>query len=345
MTAYLRPILHYGGVPSGSGRWLAGGRCWFERVALHRRDTPADQPCAELPVDACDPEALAPFVAPRAPIAGLAMDRARIMGVLNVTPDSFSDGGRFDAPEAALAHARMMQADGADILDIGGESTRPGARTIPPEEEVARTALIIAAIRAESDIAISIDTRKGPVGQAALAAGADLINDVAAFTYDPDLLGIAAKAGVPVCIMHAQGSPADMQDDPRYDDVLLDVYDFLADRVAVAVAAGIPRDRIVIDPGIGFGKTVAHNLALLRGLALFHGLGCPILLGASRKRFISALGGGETADDRLGGSLAVALHGARQGVQILRVHDTFATRQALDLAAAVAGAEGEAGAR
>jgi dihydropteroate synthase len=260
------------------------------------------------------------------------------MGILNVTPDSFSDGGLFEDPSVAVAHAREMQTAGVDIIDIGGESTRPGAAVVPVAQEIARTAPVIAAIRTQSAVPISIDTRKAPVAQAAIAAGAGLINDVAALGFDPDLARVAVDAGVPVCLMHAQGDPATMQHDPRYDDVLLDVYDFLAARVAVAEAAGIPRDRIVVDPGIGFGKTVAHNLALLGGLALFHGLGCPILLGASRKRFIGTIAGADNAADRVAGSVAVAVHGVRQGVQILRVHDTYETRQAVDLELAINGA-------
>lgn len=260
------------------------------------------------------------------------------MGILNVTPDSFSDGGQFNAPQAALERALAMQAEGAEIIDIGGESTRPGAAEVAADAEIARTAPVIGAIRAQSAVPISIDTRKSDVGLAALSAGATMINDVAAFTFDPMLADVAAKAGVPVCVMHAQGTPETMQDDPNYDDVLLDVYDFLLARIDAAVGAGIQRDQIVVDPGIGFGKTVAHNLTLLRGIAMFHSLGCPILLGASRKRFISTIGGGETANDRISGSVAVALFAARRGVQILRVHDIFATRQALDLEWAIGGA-------
>ena len=188
-------------------------------------------------------------------------------------------------------------------------------------------------------IAISIDTRKADVAKAAIAAGASMVNDVAAFSHDPALAQVTADAGLPVCLMHAQGDPATMQNDPRYDDVLLDVYDFLAARIAQAEAAGIARDAIVIDPGIGFGKTQDHNLTLLRNVSLFHALGCPILLGASRKRFIGTIGGGQDAKDRVAGSVAVALHGLSQGVQILRVHDTFATKQALALWSAINGTD------
>ncbi len=331
---YYRAIAHCGGDRPGDALDLAGGWCWFHEVAVWARGGPVTRiAAADLPDDV-----RRRLTDPRAAIAGLGMDAPRVMGILNVTPDSFSDGGLFEAPDDAVAHARAMIAAGADIIDIGGESTRPGAADVAMPDEIARTAPIIAAIRAQSDVPISIDTRKGAVAQAAITAGAGLINDVAAFGFDPALAGVAAAAGLPVCLMHAQGDPATMQADPRYDDVLLDVYDFLETRIAVAEAAGIARHQIVVDPGIGFGKTLAHNLTLLRGIALFHSLGCPILLGASRKRFIGTIGGGETAADRVAGSVAVALHGVRQGVQILRVHDIFATRQAMDLEQAINGA-------
>ncbi len=334
MTRYYRPILRFGEVPTPQSFPLAGGLCWFDKAVIHERGAGQKKVMAgDLPKEVLDR-----FIAPRAPVCGLDMRRPQVMGILNVTPDSFSDGGLFDKPEAAIAHAQAMIREGVSIIDIGGESTRPGAAVVPVEEEIARAAPVIAAIRSDSDVPISIDTRKGPVGHAAINAGASLINDVAAFTYDPALLDVAVAAKAPVCIMHAQGTPETMQQDPKYDDVLLDIYDFLEERVATAEAAGIPRNQIIVDPGIGFGKTLEHNLTILRGIAIFHGLGCPILLGASRKRFIGTIGGGQDAADRLGGSVAVALFGARQGVQILRVHDIFATKQALDLEWAIGGA-------
>ncbi|MCO8146235.1 dihydropteroate synthase [Rhodovulum tesquicola] len=324
---YYRPLVQTDAARPVDALPLAGGWAWFTLAEEFGRDAPPRLlRAADLPE-----EVRAKLTAPRPALAGLSLDRPRIMGILNVTPDSFSDGGRFADPQAALAHGRALAA-GADILDIGGESTRPGSAAVPEADEIARTAPVIAALRAAGVATpISIDTRKATVARAALAAGADMLNDVAALGFDPALAGVVAGAGVPVCLMHAQGDPATMQDDPRYDDVLLDVYDFLAARIAAAEEAGIPRARIVVDPGIGFGKTVAHNLALIRGLSLFHGLGCPILLGASRKRFIGALGGAERADRRGPGSLAVALAGIAQGVQILRVHDVAETRQAMRL--------------
>ena len=334
MTDYYRPVARFGEVPTRTSFPLAGGLCWFDTVAVHQRGGGQKQvPAGDIPANV-----LNRLTARRSAVAGMDISAPRIMGILNVTPDSFSDGGRFNAPERALTHATAMRDQGAAIIDVGGESTRPGAAVVEIDEEINRTAPVIAAIRAQSDVPISIDTRKSLVGKAAVDAGATLINDVAAFTYDPALLDVAASNKLPVCVMHAQGSPETMQNDPTYDDVLLDVYDFLEERVEAAVAAGIPRNQIIVDPGIGFGKTVAHNLVLLRGIAIFHGLGCPILLGASRKRFIGTVGGGENADDRVSGSVAVALFAARRGVQILRVHDIFATKQALDLEWAIGGA-------
>ncbi len=276
---------------------------------------------------------------PRPAIAGLTLDRPRLMGVVNVTPDSFSDGGRWLTAEAAVARALELEAEGADILDIGGESTRPGAEPIGAEEELARVLPVIEALARKAQAPISIDTRNAEVMRRAADAGARIINDVAALAHDPDSLRIAADLGLPVVLMHAQGDPRIMQLDPRYDDVVLDVYDWLEARISACEAAGIPRARLIVDPGIGFGKTLAHNLALLASLGIFHGLGCPILLGASRKSFIGRLAGGampdqgpaRSPDQRLPGSLAAALLGAAQGVQLLRVHDVAATRQALAL--------------
>jgi dihydropteroate synthase len=324
---YIRPILQTDPHRPVGAVTLAGGWCWFDQVEVLTRGAAPTL----LPASALDTDTLARLAQPRADVAGLSMGAPQVMGILNVTPDSFSDGGRFDAVGAALEHATAMEADGATLIDVGGESTRPGAATVPIADEIARVVPAIAAIRQKSAVAISIDTRKAEVAAAAIAAGATLVNDVAALTFDPDLAGVTAQAKLPVCLMHAQGDPATMQNDPQYDDVLLDVYDFLADRVLAAEAAGIPRHRIVVDPGIGFGKTLAHNLTLLRGLALFHALGCPILLGASRKRFIGTLTGTTAADQRVAGSVAVAQWAVQQGVQILRVHDTLATKQAITL--------------
>lgn len=324
---YFRPIAVCDAARPKGAYPLAGGWAWFDRVEVLSR-TRAPRLIA---ADALAPDVLNRLAAPRPDFAGLVLDQPRLMGILNTTPDSFSDGGQFLAPDAALARARAIAAT-TEILDIGGESTRPGAAEVPVAEEIARTAPVIAALRAGGLAGpISIDTRKAAVAAAAVAAGASLVNDVSALGLDPDLGPLVARLGLPVILMHAQGTPATMQADPRYGDVLLDVYDALAARIAGAEALGIDRARIAIDPGIGFGKTAAHNLALIRGLSLLHGLGCPILLGASRKRFIGSIGGAEQAEARAPGSIAVALAGIAQGVQITRIHDTRETRQALRL--------------
>jgi dihydropteroate synthase len=256
------------------------------------------------------------------------LDQPQVMGIVNVTPDSFSDGGRFEEPGAAAAAGSMMAAEGAAIIDVGGESTRPGARPVWEGDEIERIVPVIEQLAA-SGTAVSADTRKADVMTAALSAGAQLINDVSALTHDGRAAGIVAAAGVPVVLMHHQGSPESMQADPRYDDVLVEVYLWLEERIEAAVAAGIDRSRILVDPGFGFGKTVAHNLELMNGLAMLHGLGCPIVLGASRKRTIGALANEAPADRRLGGSLAFALKAVEQGAQIVRVHDVPETVQAL----------------
>ena len=312
---------------------LAGGWCWFDRVEVLSRTAPPQVVSArDLPPEVQDRLSRA-----RGNFGGLATTRPQIMGILNITPDSFSDGGLFLRPEAAVMQARLM-AGGADIIDIGGESTRPGAVEVTEADEVARTQPVIAALRGGGlDLPISIDTRKAAVARAALAAGAAWVNDVTALRHDPAMAAVVAASGCPVILMHSIATPATMQDDPVYDDVLLDVFDALRDRIAVAVAAGIARDRIAVDPGIGFGKTLQHNLTLLARLSLFHDLGCPVLLGASRKRFIGTISAESDAARRMPGSLAVALAGVAQGVQMIRVHDVAETRQALTLWQAVNG--------
>lgn len=256
------------------------------------------------------------------------LDQPQVMGIINATPDSFSDGAQFsDASEAAEAGARMA-ADGAAIIDVGGESTRPGARSIWEGDEIERIVPVIRQL-AGGGAAVSADTRKSAVMSAAVAAGARMINDVSALTYDSQSLDVAASLGVPVVLMHHRGHPEVMQDDPRYDDVLVEVYLWLEERIAAALAAGVRREHILVDPGFGFGKTVSHNLELMNGLALFHSLGVPLVVGASRKRTIGALSGEAPAEMRLGGSLAFALKAVQQGAQIVRVHDVFETVQAV----------------
>ncbi len=257
------------------------------------------------------------------------------MGIVNVTPDSFSDGGRHDGVEAAVAHGLKLLRDGADILDIGGESTRPGAAPVSEADEIARVVPVIEGLRGLSPAPISIDTMKPAVARAAMAAGATIWNDVAALRFSPEGPAVAAELGCEVVLMHMLGEPGTMQQSPRYADVVAEVEAFLLDRAAVAEAAGVRRGRIWLDPGIGFGKTPEHNLRLLAALPRFVALGYPVLLGASRKRFIAALDPlAMEAGARLGGSLAAALEGARAGVAAVRVHDVRETAQALIIAQA-----------
>ncbi|WP_243442649.1 dihydropteroate synthase [Sandarakinorhabdus sp. AAP62] len=265
---------------------------------------------------------------PRPLLARFEQPLPLVMGILNITPDSFSDGGRHDAPDAAIAAARSMHAAGAAMIDVGAESTRPGAPSLPVADELARLAPLWSGLKG---LPISIDTRKSPVMAVALDEGAMIVNDVSALGHDPAAMALVAQRGCPVILMHHQGTPETMQIAPHYDNALLDVFDWLEGRIAAAIAGGIAPDAIIADPGIGFGKGLAHNLALLKGLTLLHGLGVPILLGASRKSLISKLTGEVPVEQRLPGSLALALAGANAGVQIIRVHDVPETVQALTL--------------
>jgi dihydropteroate synthase len=335
-THYLQPLVQAADLSLAArrlaGGWLDFAACelaWREGGAL-RREVLA---LSDLPEEARP--ALAQFEAPRAAFAGVAMNRPCVMGIVNVTPDSFSDGGdRFDA-ERAIADGLAMWRAGADFVDVGGESTRPGAAPVAPEEELRRVRPVVAALAGEG-VRVSIDSRHAEVMAGAVEAGAAVINDVTALTGDADSLRVAADSGLPVVLMHMQGEPRSMQADPHYDDVALEVYDHLAERLAACEAAGIPRARIAVDPGIGFGKTLVHNLELLDRLTLFHGLGCPLLLGVSRKSFIGKLSRQEPPKDRLAGSLAAALAGVARGAQILRVHDVAETLQALAVWRAIA---------
>jgi dihydropteroate synthase len=256
------------------------------------------------------------------------LDQPQVMGILNTTPDSFSDGGRFAEVGTAVEAGVHMASEGAAILDVGGESTRPGAQQVWAQDEIARVQPVIERL-SSSGAAVSVDTRKSEVMSAAIEAGARLVNDVSALTFDPRSAEVVAAAGTPVVLMHHRGLPETMQHDPQYEDVLIEVYSWLEERIAAAEAAGIARSNVLIDPGFGFGKTVAHNLELMNGLALFHSLGCPIVVGASRKRTIGALSNEAPADQRLGGSIAFALKAVEQGAQIVRVHDVPETVQAL----------------
>ncbi|MCP4327779.1 MAG: dihydropteroate synthase [Alphaproteobacteria bacterium] len=275
------------------------------------------------------------LVAVRPPFADVPLDRPVLMGVLNVTPDSFSDGGdNWDFERAIEAGLAMVEA-GAGIIDVGGESTRPGAREIDPAEEIERTEAVVRAL-ADAGATVSIDTRHAAVMAAALSAGARIINDVSALTQDRDSLALAADSDAGVILMHMRGTPATMQNNPAYACAPLDVYDALAGRVAACLEAGIPRTRLAVDPGIGFGKTMQHNLEILRHIGLFHGLGCPIALGVSRKLKIGPANSGIAPKSRGSGTLAAVLAAADLGVQILRVHDVGETIQALEIQAAIA---------
>jgi dihydropteroate synthase len=318
---------------------LAGGLNWFAAVELIRVEGHARTGTELLSVEGIenrfDDGLAAQWQALTASRPALQLgertvrlDQPQVMGIVNATPDSFSDGGQFpDAASAAEAGAHMA-AEGAAIVDVGGESTRPGARSIWEGDEISRIEPVIRQL-AGGGAAVSVDTRKADVMTAAVAAGARMINDVSALTYDARSPEVAASLNVPVVLMHHRGAPEVMQDDPRYDDVLVEVYLWLEERIAAVVEAGLPRERILIDPGFGFGKNVAHNLELMNGLALFHSLRCPLVIGASRKRTIGALSGEAPTHKRIGGSVAFALKAAEQGVQIIRVHDVFETVQAL----------------
>lgn len=328
---YYRPLVQHGPARPEGAQTLAGGGLWFTHAEVLSRDAPA-----RIIMAADIPDAtLSRLCRSRPPLAGLDMTQPQIMGILNVTPDSFSDGGLNVTPDAALETARGMIGAGVAIIDVGGESTRPGATPVPQDQEISRMAPVIAALHRADNVLVSIDTRKAGVASAALAAGAGLVNDVSGFTHDSALAPLCAKSGVPVCVMHSKGDPATMQDDPVYDDVVLDVYDFLEARIVALERIGIARSRILADPGIGFGKTHDHNLVLLRNISVFHGLGCAILLGASRKGFVGAIGKAPNAATRAPGSIAVALAALAQGVQVLRVHDVAETAQAIRLWQAV----------
>lgn len=329
---YYRALIRFDPVRSNNAVMLGNTPLWFDSFVVDERGRTSEiLPVAEVPA-----EVVEAVSAPRKSFTGLDFSAPVLMGIVNVTPDSFSDGGKFVSANAGATHAENLFEDGVHILDIGGESTRPGAQEVPVEEEIERVLPVIRGIRDKGiDAPISIDTRKSQVADAALGAGADIINDVSAFNFDPKMSDVAFHSDAPVCLMHAQGAPENMQDDPKYSDVVFDVYDALSEKVTAAVAAGCDRSKIIVDPGIGFGKTLDHNLALLRSIALFHSLGCPVLVGASRKRFIGTLTNESEAEARMPGSVAVALHSLSQGVQIIRAHDIKAHKQAVAMANAL----------
>jgi len=314
---------------------LAGGLLFFSAVERIRAGGTELLPVEGIEdrLDDAERAVWQRLTSPRAPLKlgerVIRLDQPQVVGILNVTPDSFSDGGANADPETAIDAGHEMAAAGAAIIDVGGESTRPGAKPVWEGDEAARILPVIKRL-AVAGTAVSADTRKAMVMEQALASGAGMINDVSGLTWDPRALEVVARAGCPVVLMHHKGSPETMQDDPRYDrPVLLEIYDWLEARIQAAEAAGIERERIIVDPGFGFGKNVSHNLQLMNGLALLQGLGCPVMLGASRKRTIGALAGEVPVERRLPGSLAFALQAAGQGAQLLRVHDVPETLQAL----------------
>jgi dihydropteroate synthase len=337
---YVRPIgLLYGAtadaaVADGLALPLAGGPIAFTAAELIEGEAGKTRmrlfaaPALASSGDADLAALIARITAKRSPFAGLALDRPVLMGIVNVTPDSFSDGGLFDTKEAAIVQAAELATAGAAIVDVGGESTRPGSDPVDEKEELARVVPVIAGL-AGLPAVISVDTRKAAVARAAAKQGAKILNDVSALTRDAKSLQVAVETGLSLVLMHAQGEPKTMQDNPRYADVVLEVFDYLETRIGTAVKAGIEPSRIAGDPGLGFGKTLAHNLALLAHTTLFHGLGVPLLVGGSRKRFIRGVLGGEEPHSREPGSQAVAIAAAAQGAQILRVHDVAGSRQGL----------------
>lgn len=350
----LRPMALDAGPLPGDAQVLAGGPLAFAACEAVARDGVGDATRevarnriapAEAVVWArrfgaeCAREAvrqLAALSAPRPPFAGLTLDRPQVMGIINVTPDSFSDGGdRFDTGRAIEDGLTMLEA-GAEILDVGGESTRPGAAPIDAAEETRRILPVVRGL-ADAGACVSIDSRRAEVMAAALEAGARIANDVTALTHDPGSLPLLAQGEAAVVLMHMQGEPQTMQANPVYADAPLDIRDYLAARVEACVAAGIPHARIAVDPGIGFGKTLAHNLQVLDQLAVLHGIGCPIVLGVSRKSFMAKVVPGVAPKDRLPGSLAAGLAGLARGAQILRVHDVPETLQAVAIWQAICG--------
>jgi dihydropteroate synthase len=346
MTLYLRPLsLLYGpdarrAVATHAGGALGGSSfIAFTQVEIIER---AQSRIARRVASYADAQsyrdALHRIEARRPDFAGLPLDRPKFMGIINVTPDSFSDGGRLNSAAEAIAHGQSLAEEGAHILDIGGESTRPGSDAVPLAVEAERVLPVIRALRAQGHL-ISIDTRKAALMREALSAGAAVVNDVSALVFDPESVAVAAELQCPVILMHARGDPKTMQDNPVYEDVALDVFDRLEERIKACEAAGIPRRLIGVDPGIGFGKTFAHNLALLHQLPIFQGLGVALIIGLSRKAFTGALTGERKAGERVFGSVGGAVQAALNGAQILRVHDVKASSQALKVALACADPE------
>ena len=325
---YYRPIVSNLFSSNEGAFRLSGGWAFFDKVEVINRNEKSKIICAkEIPL-----EALEELTVKRPNLLNFSFSAPHVMGILNITPDSFSDGGLFVDTDVALNEVHKMIDCGVSILDIGGESTRPGAETLRPAEEIERILPVINKIRTlNSTIPISIDTRKSEVWRISKEAGANMLNDISGMNYDKRMADIVKKTNSPLCVMHSRGTPKNMKNHAHYENILLDVYDYLENTINKCIMAGIPKKNIIIDPGIGFAKTLEHNLTILRGLSIFHGLGCPILLGASRKKFIGTIGLEQNPQKLSAGSVTVALEAINQGVQMLRVHDVFETMQALRL--------------
>ena len=331
MTSYFRPIVRTGSPRSKNSIFLAETNYWVSEA----EEIKFGKKTKLVSINDVPDWWKKRWLKKRSDILGMEFGFPKLMGILNVTPDSFSDGGNHVELDAALNQAKFMEENGVDIIDVGGESTRPGALTVPILEEIRRIEPVISGISARSKIPISVDTRKAGVASAAHKAGASMVNDVSGFTFDSDLLPFCSKYKLPVCVMHMKGSPENMQNNPKYENILIEVFDFLENQIGKLVEAGISRDQIIADVGIGFGKNIGHNLALIKNISLFHGLGVPLLLGVSRKSIISNVAKVEKPSDRVHGSISLAISALGQGVQLFRVHDVAETKQAFDLWVAV----------
>ena len=331
MTSYFRPIVRTGSPRSKNSIFLAETNYWVSEA----EEIKFGKKTKLVSINDVPDWWKKRWLKKRSDILGMEFGFPKLMGILNVTPDSFSDGGNHVELDAALNQAKFMEENGVDIIDVGGESTRPGALTVPILEEIRRIEPVISGISARSKIPISVDTRKAGVASAAHKAGASMVNDVSGFTFDSDLLPFCSKYKLPVCVMHMKGSPENMQNNPKYENILIEVFDFLENQIGKLVEAGISRDQIIADVGIGFGKNIEHNLTLIKNISLFHGLGVPLLLGVSRKSIISNVAKVEKPSDRVHGSISLALSALGQGVQVFRVHDVAETKQAFDLWVAV----------
>ena len=327
MSEYFRPIIRSEREIPSNAQIMRGTAFWFTHAVKLSRNSESEIVLAKK-----IPNHILDKITKRRPkICRISFDTPTIMGILNVTPDSFSDGGKYSTLNAATEHCMSMVSAGADIIDIGGESTRPGAAELDAAQEISRVIPVLDKVAKEIQVPISIDTRKSEVAELAISSGAVIVNDVSGLTFDSKMAEYCINQNLPVCIMHSQGIPETMQNAPRYKNVCLDIYDFLNEQIEKMIDSGMQRSNIIVDPGIGFGKTLKHNFDLLKGISLFHGLGVPILIGVSRKKFIKTVAGLKENEDRVPGSIALALFARSQGVQIFRVHDVKETVQAMKL--------------